>query len=301
MKPFSERLSEAVLRCKSPLCVGIDPHLDRLPATSDEEADAVPFEETWGADARRAVQAGRALHFGEAIVEAIAGKVPAVKPQFAFFEALGAPGMVALSRLCRHARAHDLLVIGDGKRVDIASTAAAYAAAQLGEDAPFPCDAATVAPYLGPDSMEPWLARLDRTQAGMFALVRTSNPGSGWQADIFRQVAAWVEQASAHRAGPNGLGPVGAVVGATHPALLGEMRAEMPHSWLLLPGFGAQGATAADTRGAFRADGLGALVVGARALTFPDQKNAAWDADPRPFVAAKVDEANQALRQVLGW
>jgi orotidine-5'-phosphate decarboxylase len=94
---------------------------------------------------------------------------------------------------------------------------------------------------------------------------------------------------------------VGAVVGATHPALLVEMRAEMPHSWLLLPGFGAQGATAADTRGAFRPDGLGALVVGARALTFPDTKNAAWEADPRSFVATKVDEANHALRSVLGW
>lgn len=301
MLPFSERLSQAVLSCRSPLCVGIDPHRDRLGTGEDDEAETVPFEETWGPDARRGVEAGRALRFGEAVVEAVAGKVPAIKPQFAFFEQLGAPGIVALSRLCRKARQAGLLVIGDGKRGDIASTAAAYASSQLGAQAAFPCDAATVAPYLGPDSLEPWLAELDRRQAGIFVLVRTSNPGSGWQADIFRKVAAWVEQEAQSRAGENGLGPVGAVVGATHPSLLSELRGEMPHTWLLLPGFGAQGATAEDTWGAFRADGLGALVVGARSLTFPDGKNVAWEADPRPFVAQQVEAANAALRGLLGW
>lgn len=296
MSPFSERLAEAVRRCHSPLCVGIDPHPERMPPGEDDEAAAAMLEPTWGPDARRAVEAAKALHFGETVIAASRGRVPAVKPQFAFFEALGAPGMVALARLCRQAQEAGLLVVGDGKRGDIASTAAAYARSQLGPEAPFPCDASTVAPYLGPDSLEPFAQQARQVGGGIFVLVRTSNPGSAaWQATIFREVARWVAEAGAREPDRYGLSGVGAVVGATWPGLLEEMREKMPHAWLLLPGFGAQGATAADTRGAFRPDGLGALVVGARGLTFPESPVE----DQEGFIIGRIEAANRALREVV--
>jgi orotidine-5'-phosphate decarboxylase len=262
MTPLSVRLADAVRRTGTPLCVGIDPWPDRLPRAGDPE------------------------HFGMCVVEAAAGRVSAVKPQFAFFEQFGPDGMAALARVCRAAREAGLIVVGDAKRGDIGSTAGAYAAATIGPDAPFPCDALTVNPFLGPDTLAPFVATADAHGGGVFVLLRTSNPGSAaWQAVVAPSIAQWITQQGAARADAHGLSNVGAVVGATHPGALAEMRAALPHAWILVPGFGAQGASARDTRAAARPDGLGALIVSARAATFPTM----WSSDPVADIAGLID------------
>jgi orotidine-5'-phosphate decarboxylase len=278
MPSLSVTLSEAVRRTGTPLCVGIDPWPERLPGSGGlpERAEA----------------------FGRAVVDACAGIVPAVKPQFAFFEALGPDGMRALARVCAHARAAGLVVVGDAKRGDIGSTARAYADATLAPGAPFPCDALTVNPFLGPDTVMPFLEAADAHGRGVFVLVRTSNPGSArWQAPVVDDLAAWLTLQGAARADARGLSNVGAVVGATHAAELAGLRERLPHAWLLVPGFGAQGATAADTRAAGRADGLGALVVSARAATFPDT---GFGPDPADDVRTLVLRARDALARAWG-
>ncbi len=270
---FSARLAARVRATGTPLCVGIDPWPERLPGDGPVAA--------------------RAAAFGRAVVAACAGRVPAVKPQFAFFEALGPDGMRALAHVCADARDAGLVVVADAKRGDIGSTAAAYAAATLGPDAPFPSDALTVSPFLGPDTLEPFLDAADAHGRGVFVLYRTSNAGSArWQAPVSADLAAWLTEAGARRAGPDGLSNVGAVVGATHPDALAQARDALPHAWLLVPGFGAQGASAADTRAAGRADGLGALVVSARAATFP---KSGFSDDPERDIRGLVDATIAAL------
>lgn len=286
--PFSVRLAAAVRRTRSPLCVGIDPWPDRLPRLDVRGED-------------RAALARRARGFGLAVVRACAGRVPVVKPQFAFFEALGPEGMAALAEVCAAARDAGLLVLGDAKRGDIGSTAAAYARATLTPDAPFPCDALTVNPFLGPESLDPFLAAVDQHRAGLFVLLRTSNPGSAaLQAPVRGVLVAWLDDQNRRRADADGLGPLGAVVGATLPDEIPALRVALPGTWLLLPGFGAQGAGPAQVRPAFRSDGLGALVVAARAATFPDRPDPDWDADPEAFVRARVEAIHREIGVPVG-
>lgn len=282
--PFPERLAAAVRATGTPLLVGIDPHLDLLPSTPGSPAE-------------------RALHFGRAVVRAVAGEVAAIKPQFAFFEQLGPAGMSALATVCAEAREAGLLVIGDAKRGDIGTTATAYAAATLAEDAPFPCDALTVSPFLGPDTLAPFLAAADRWGRGLFVLLRTSNPGSAtWQAPVTEALAAWLTAEGATRRGPDGLSPVGAVVGATWPDEVGDLRMKLPHAWMLLPGYGAQGAAASTTRAAFRPDGLGALVASARAATLPAAPVGAeaerWQREPAAWIHDRVRQLKVELAAI---
>ncbi len=283
--PFAARLAARVRATGTPLCVGIDPWPTRLPGARPDDP--------------REVLAAHAEAFGRAVVDAVADQVPAVKPQFAFFEQLGPAGMAALASVCDAARAAGLLVVGDAKRGDIGSTAAAYAAATLAPDAPFGCDALTVSPFLGPDTIEPFLAAADPAGGGVFVLLRTSNPGSArWQAPVADDLAAWLTEAGAARAGADGLSNVGAVVGATHPGALAEYRARLPHAWLLVPGLGPQGATVADLVPAGRPDGLGALVISARAATFPDGRDASYEADPTAWIRDRVASIVAELRPV---
>jgi orotidine-5'-phosphate decarboxylase len=199
--------------------------------------------------------------------------VPIVKPQLACFEALGPHGMTALAEVIEHARSKQLLVLADGKRGDIGSTAEAYADGWLA--GPWAADALTVNPYLGLDSIEPFVKTAADRGAGIFVLVKTSNPGSKDFQELacdgrplYEHVAAGVEALAARTAAGATYGAVGAVVGATWPKQLDELRAAMPHTWILVPGFGRQGGRASDVRGAFHADGLGALVVSARDVIF---------------------------------
>jgi orotidine-5'-phosphate decarboxylase len=221
------------------------------------------------------------------VIDVIAPLVPIVKPQLACFEMLGPHGMTALGEVILHARSKHLLVLADGKRGDIGSTAEAYADGWL--SGWWKCDALTVNPYLGFDAIEPFVRTATERNAGIFVLVKTSNPGSkdfqDLQADgrpLYEHVAAGVEALAKRTAGDDTYGAVGAVVGATWPRQLDEMRAAMPHTWILVPGFGKQGGRASDVRAAFHPDGLGALVVSARDVIF---------AHARPDMNAGLGEA----------
>ncbi len=275
MVGFGDRLAEAVDRVGSIGCVGLDPHAASVPLPSGPS---------------RAEKAAAVREFCLGVIDAVRGVVPAVKPQVAFFEALGAPGVAALEDVCDAARNARLLVVLDAKRGDIGSTAEAYAHATLDGDGPVGADAVTLSPYLGAESLAPFLKRADAGK-GLFVLLRTSNPGAGeWQAagepSFADRVAGWIQAANAERAGSSGFGPVGAVVGATLPAEARRWREALPNAWLLVPGFGAQGATAADVGGLLRRDGLGARVVSARGVLFPAQGTDG--ADWRGAVAARA-------------
>jgi orotidine-5'-phosphate decarboxylase len=262
--PFAARLAAAIKARGTPACIGLDPRHESLPpalgaaeiAATDTAALAAIFTD-----------------FCCDVIDAVAGLVPIVKPQLACFEALGPHGMQSLASVIAHSRSKGLLVLADGKRGDIGSTAEAYAAGWLA--GPWAADALTVNPYLGLDSVEPFVKTATERQAGIFILVKTSNPGSKDFQDlasdgktIYEHVAAGVEALAARTAAGATYGAVGAVVGATWPKQLDDLRAAMPHAWILVPGFGRQGGRAADVRGAFHADGLGALVVSARDVIF---------------------------------
>jgi orotidine-5'-phosphate decarboxylase len=200
--------------------------------------------------------------------------VAVVKPQSAFFEACGPAGLEALLHILRRARQRNLLTILDAKRNDIASTAEAYAEAAFRI---YEADALTVNPYLGRDSIEPFLKIGRPLSRGLLVLVRTSNRGAGQFQDLicdgrplYQHVAHAIQTWNQENLGRSGWGDVGAVVGATSPAELGFLRQHLSNALLLVPGYGAQGASAADTAPAFGPDGLGAVVNSSRAILFPD-------------------------------
>jgi orotidine-5'-phosphate decarboxylase len=261
--PFAARLAAAIRAKRTPACIGLDPRREALP----------PAIATAAAAADPAALAGIFTDFCRGVIDAVAPLVPIVKPQLACFEALGPHGMTALASVIAHARAKGLLVLADGKRGDIGSTAEAYAAGWLA--GPWAADALTVNPYLGLDSIEPFVKTAADRGAGIFILVKTSNPGSKDFQDltsdgrtIYEHVAAGVEALAARTAAGATYGAVGAVVGATWPTQLDDLRAAMPHAWILVPGFGRQGGRAADVRAAFHTSGLGAIVVSARDVIF---------------------------------
>src|SRR5216684_142831 len=239
MNYFSERLLEAQRRKRSVVMLGVDPQLD---------APGAP-----------GLPAGHTLtRFCCEIVEACANSICAIKPQLAFFEARGMDGMRALAEVIALARRLGLPTVADAKRGDVGSTSAAYAEAFLG-DGDFGCDAVTVNPYLGSDAIAPFVARV-RTGRGVFVLVKTSNPSSGEFQDrvandhtlsekdcpLWEAVAERVNGWGSDFIGPHGLTPVGAVIGATYPAHARRARELMPNSIILVPGYGAQAAGAAD-------------------------------------------------------
>jgi orotidine-5'-phosphate decarboxylase len=261
---FGDRLSQAVKEKQNAVCVGIDPRLAQLPSSLTADVR----DEQTAADAF--------LTFSKSIIDVVAPLVPVVKPQSAFFEELGPLGLVAMREVIRYASEKGLLVILDGKRNDIGSTATAYARAYMGASSPFGADALTVSPYLGADSLEPFVDRCVEADAGIFVLVKTSNPGSGFMQDriidgltVAERVADLVqEKAAATASGPDAYGSIGCVVGATYPEQLAAMRKRMPNAWILIPGYGAQGGGAADVKHGFDASGLGALVNSSRGIIF---------------------------------
>jgi len=263
---FPDRLEAAVRRRGTPVLVGLDPRWDMLP-------DGLRGGDPGDLGAR----AGAVETFCCGVIDVVAPMVAAVKPQVAFFEQLGPAGMAVLARVIAHAQRAGLLVILDGKRNDIGSTAVAYAKAFLGSSgqSPWGADALTVSPYLGADSLEPFVDLACQRGAGVFVLVKTSNPGGRMLQDlvaegrpVYRHVADHVEALAAATAGRCGYGVVGAVVGATYPEQLAELRSAMPHAWFLVPGFGAQGATARDVAAAMDPRGTGAVINSSRALIF---------------------------------
>ncbi len=292
---FADRLEQGLEKVQNPCLVGLDPHLDFLPP---------PFDAAKDARLPRAERAQWLARFCGQVIDLVAGRVCAVKPQAALFEVFGADGMHAWEWVVAHARASGLLVIGDVKRGDIASTAAAYATAYLegpgGSDSSSLCNAVTLNPFLGADSIEPFLGACARRGAGIYVLVRTSNPGSAdyqrhGQPELSELVARDVERWGEKLRGSCGLSSVGAVIGATHARELAHYRALLPHTPLLLPGYGAQGASAADVAPAFRSDvsyPSGALVNSSRGLLFAYR-------EPRMFGRDWKDAASQALDQMI--
>lgn len=283
---FADQLIASIREKKTPLVVGIDPRRERLPKALQPD-NASGLDEI----------ADKYLTFSTSIIDVVAPLVPAIKPQMAFFEELGAPGMSALQQVVDHAKSKGLLVIMDGKRNDIGSTAAAYAAAYLGAKpkSAWGCDALTVNPWMGHDSLDPFIEAGLRKSAGIFALVKTSNPGSkDFQEQVcnyrpmFSLIARAIQKLAEETKGQGGYGIAGSVVGATYPRQLGELRTLMPSSYFLIPGFGAQGGTAADVAGGFDENGLGAVVNSSRGIIFAYEKG---------DCAAGNDEWLQAVEQ----
>jgi orotidine-5'-phosphate decarboxylase len=262
---FADRLVAAVRAKRNPVVVGLDPRWGQLP----------PPLTTGIALGDRLAMARAYFRFCAEVIDVVAPLVPAVKPQAAFFEQLGPDGMLALGEVIGHARKKGLLVILDGKRNDIGSTAAAYAEGILGETSAWQADALTISPYLGSDSVQPFVDIAVQRSAGLFVLVKTSNAGGGEFQDLlcdgrplYRHVAALVDRLASGTSGEHRYGAVGAVVGATYPEQLGELRSAMPSAWLLVPGYGSQGATACDVAGGFDEEGLGAVVNNSRGIIF---------------------------------
>lgn len=265
---FSARLTQKIQAKQTPVLVGLDPRFELIPDSLKKSVDTQnPF-----------AVATLFERFCKAIIDIISPLVPGVKPQCAFFEQLGVPGMQCLSNIIEYARQNDLLVILDGKRNDIGSTASAYANAYLGSNSIWKADALTVSPYLGDDSLSPFVQLAEERQAGIFVLVKTSNAGGAMFQDlvsnnkpIYQYVAEYVERLSEESCSLNQLtyyGNVGAVVGATWSTQLSELRSIMKKVWFLVPGYGSQGGTAADVAGAFDENGLGAIVNNSRGILF---------------------------------
>jgi orotidine-5'-phosphate decarboxylase len=288
---FADRFRAAVADKGCPITVGLDPRLDLLPPTLNPGAGTVSDERA----------AELLLRFNRRILEIVAPLVPCVKPQVAFYERYGAAGYATYVETVRQARAHGLIVIGDVKRGDIGSTAAAYAEGHLG--APDGEDCITVNPYLGRDGIEPFLTVAAREGRGIFLLVKTSNPSSGELQDlrapeetIYERVAAYVRERGAELTGDCGDSLLGAVVGATYPEEAGRLRELMPLATILVPGYGAQGGGAADALPNFRADGTGAVVNSSRGIVHAYCKEGI---DPEKWEDA-VEAAVHAMREDLG-
>jgi len=292
---FADRLLGAIEQKGSPVCVGIDPVYSRLPdefkndlAGGDACLDAI-------------------LEFCLGVVEAVAPIAAAIKPQSAYFEVFRQRGVAAYYQVVRRARELGLLVIGDVKRNDIGSTAAAYAQAHLaGQDAP---DAVTVNGYLGADGIHPFVDVCRAEGKGIFVLVRTSNPSGAEIQDfadangtkLYEHMATQVAAIGAGEGlvAQRGYSCVGAVVGATWPDEARQLRELMPQQIFLVPGYGAQGASAADCAASFKPDGTGAIVNASRSVIYAHQRKEyaglAWRQAVQDAAQAFADDIRRAV------
>ncbi len=267
-----QKLIEKIQKTKAPICVGLDPMLSYIPEHITTKAYA-EFGETLEGAAEAIWQ------FNKEIVDNVWDLIPAVKPQIAMYEQFGIPGLVVYKKTVDYCRSKDLIVIGDAKRGDIGSTSAAYATAHLGHVkvgsavlAGFDTDFVTVNPYLGTDGVKPFVDVCAAEDKGIFVLVKTSNPSSGEFQDrlidgrpLYELVAdKVVEWGSVSMDGT--YSNVGAVVGATYPEMSKILRKQMPNTYFLVPGYGAQGGTAQDLKYCFNEDCLGAIVNSSRGI-----------------------------------
>jgi len=297
---FADTLISRVRELGHPLCIGLDPHLAKIPPVF-AKGDMAPASEATA----KAVE-----EFLFAVLDRAAGRVAAVKPQIAFFEQLGFRGIETLTRVVDRARSLDLLVILDAKRGDIGSTAEGYARAYLEPESPIEVDSITLNPYLGLDSLDPFAARAEAHARGLFVLVKTSNPGSGdlqnleyEQAPLFGAVASALQPLAQRLEGKEtGWSSLGVVVGATYPGEAQLVRERLPRSIFLVPGYGAQGASAADAVRGFEPgpNGLeGGVVNSSRGVLFPEAGNTAqapaWEHAVDAAIDRAVDELGNAV------
>ena len=259
---FADRLIRA--SCEhGPLCVGIDPHAGRIP-------------DLFGGDTAVGV-----LSWAEAVIDCVKGRAGVVKPQVGLFERLGPQGFGALQNTMQVARDAGLLVLADAKRGDIGSTAEGYAKAYLADDAPFPADAVTVNPYMGIDTLEPFVRTAEEYGKGVIVLARTSNPGAAdFQskdlegAPLYSRVVQALLPMGERLKGESGWSGLMLVTGATGPDEARELRALSPNALFLVPGYGAQGAGANEAVAGF-VNGEGGVVNASRSMTFSKAANAA--------------------------
>jgi orotidine-5'-phosphate decarboxylase len=291
-----DRLIEAIAKLQNPTVAGLDPKLDFIPGYIKEKAFTQHGETLEGA-------AAAILEFNKGLIDALCGIVPAVKPQCAYYEMYGWQGVKALYDTIAYAKQKGMFVITDGKRNDIGTTMQAYATAHLGTVAvggncctPFGGDALTVNPYLGSDGIRPLLDICEDEDKGFFVLVKTSNPSSGeLQNQIFEggeslyeSVGRYCEEWGDSLPGKYGYSGVGAVVGATYPEQLFELRRDLTHTFFLVPGYGAQGGGAKDVIPGFDANGLGAVINASRSILCAWQQT---DAPEKEYAQAAAKEA----------
>lgn len=284
---FADRLIAAT-QAHGPLCVGIDPHVGRIPDLFG--GDTPEGLETWGI----------------AVVKAAAGRAGIVKPQAGLFERHGWQGMRALANVCAAAKEAGLIVLMDAKRGDIGSTAEGYAAAYLAKDAPFACDALTVNPYMGLDTLEPHVRAAEESGKGVIVLARTSNPGSAdYQArdmegaPLYARVVESLDPLIQRLKGQSGWSGLMLVTGATGPDEAKALRSLAPSALFLVPGYGAQGAGASDAVAGFTG-GLGGCVNASRSVTFPaGTADAETEAEWAALISAAIQHAQADLKAAL--
>jgi orotidine-5'-phosphate decarboxylase len=304
---FADRLLAAIDAKGTPLVVGLDPVYERLPSTITAHRELND-----GEDLEAGVDA--ILEFSTRVLKIVAPLVPAVKINSAFFEQYYSYGVEAFAALVQEAAAHGLIVINDAKRADIGNTSERYATATLADpqfaslDDTVGPDAVTVAPYMGADSVGPFIATAKEFNKGVFILVRTSNPGAAEIQDallqdgtpLYQHVGRLVDQWGEKLIGQRGYSAVGAVVGATNPQQMAALREQLPRTLFLVPGYGAQGASAADVAKAFKPDGTGAIINSSRAILqahlAPHYAGQPWDKALEAATRSAIAEINAALR-----
>lgn len=286
-----DRLIDKIIELKNPTVVGLDPKLEYVPTYIQRrylEKDGMTLK-----------SAAKAIYdFNQAIIDEIHDIVPAIKPQAAYYEMYGHYGIRTLEKTIRYAKVNGMFVITDGKRNDIGATMEAYTNAHLGSTVvgenqaeAFGADALTVNGYLGTDGIEPLLKVCREKDKGIYVLVKTSNKSSGELQDlkledgtpIYAKMGDLCEQWGADTIGKYGYSAVGAVVGATYPEMLTELRKRLPHTMFLVPGYGAQGGGAEGLKGSFDENGLGAIVNSSRAVMCAYKKEGC---DERDFAKA---------------
>lgn len=301
-----DRLIENIRAKQNPTVAGLDPKLDYIPDYIKQTA-----YDRYGKTLEGAAEA--LFQFNKGLIDALCDIVPAVKPQAAYYEMYGWQGVRALERTIAYAKEKGMFVITDGKRNDIGTTMQAYAAAHIGctdiegESAQaFGADALTVNGYLGTDGIKPLLEICKKDDKGIFVLVKTSNPSSGELQDrrlddgntVYRTMGTMCEAWGEEAMGESGYSSVGAVVGATYSAQLLELRAALPHTFFLVPGYGAQGGGAADVAPAFDKEGRGAIINSSRGIM------CAWKKEgcaPEEYAEAARREAIRMRDEIIGF
>lgn len=303
-----DRLIDKITATGNPIVVGLDPRTDYVPEFIMNEA-----AEKHGKGLKALAEAF--FVFNKGIIDAVCDIAPAVKPQVAMYEMLGADGIKSYIDTINYARQKGLIVIGDVKRSDIASTAQAYSDGHIGEVLAygkscgvFSQDFITLNPYLGWDSIEPYMDNCRRFERGLFILVKTSNPNSGQIQDLdcggqplYEKIGSLVDEWGTGLMGGQGYSSIGAVVGATHPSQAERLRRVMPKTFFLVPGYGAQGGTAEDLSVCFDKNGLGAIINSSRGIIAAyKKKDSGYDEKDYAEAArqAVIDMGND-LRRVL--
>ncbi|MFW6294924.1 MAG: orotidine-5'-phosphate decarboxylase [Halanaerobium sp.] len=301
MKFFIDRLIEKIAEKNSRICVGLDPHLDLMPESVLNPKLRINKENN------QTKIAESIYRFNKEIIDSVKEYTAVVKPQMAFYENLGIDGMKALKNTIAYAKEKDLIVLLDGKRNDIGSTASAYAEAYLNESE-YSADALTINPYLGEDGILPFLKNKSK---GAFALLKTSNPSSGDLQDlilkdgqkVYEKLGKILNDIGVNFKGNSGYSNLAAVVGATYPKELKEIRELIPSVFFLIPGYGAQGGGAEDIKSAFDNKGLGALVNSSRGINFAYQKEEFKDLGEDNYgeaAGAAAEKMKNNINKVLG-